>query len=139
MFIFIKFRKFLCFISLWCFLNLFSFLGTAKIQTLKKNNDIFKISTQKLGFIHIFMKFWKYSLFYLFFIIFEFSLDDFLGSLVTNEFEKSFGHYQHNIVLGGKFFFQILRIYFFIIFFFVVSANKHMPAELQCQTKYGTK
>ena len=40
--------------------------------------------------MHIFMKFWKHLLFVYFFISFEFSLDDFLGSLITNESENHF-------------------------------------------------
>ena len=40
--------------------------------------------------MHIFMKFSKHLLFVYFFISFEFSLDNFLGSLISNESENHF-------------------------------------------------
>lgn len=52
--------------------------------------------------------------FYLFLIVFEFSLDDFLCSLITNESENSFQHYQH-IILCGSVFVEFWDFHFFIV------------------------
>ena len=90
---------------------------------MKKNNDFFKISTQKLGFMHIFMKFWKHSLFVYIFISFEFSLDNVLGSLITNESENHFSTINIILFHVESFFCQILRFWFWLFFIALTSED----------------
>ena len=101
MLIFTKFRTF--FLSVCFIVVLFEHW---KLKRLKKIMAFSKLALKVR--LHTFMKFWKHSFFVYFWSFIEFSLDDFLCSLITNESENSFQHCQH-IILCGSFFCQILR------------------------------
>ena len=73
--------------------------------------------------MHIFMKFWKHSLFVYIFISFEFSLDNVLGSLITNESENHFSTINIILFHVEGFFCQILRFWFWLFFIVLTSED----------------
>ena len=73
------------------------------------------------------MKFWKHSLFVYIFISFEFSLDNVLGSLITNESENHFNTINIILFYVEVFSCQILRFWFW--FFFVVLTSEDACLE----------
>ena len=73
--------------------------------------------------MHIFMKFWKHSLFVYIFISFEFSLDNVLGSLITNESENNFSTINIILFHVEGFFCQILRFWFWLFFIVLTSED----------------